>query len=119
MPNEYLTTIDEGRRRVQRGKAERTGDRIPTDESVGDPDEGTPEAAGQAGAATGAILGTTIAGPIGMVAGAGLGAAAEAAVEGEADGPAIDDDRKADQLEEWDQSQRGKDQRQRGSEDRS
>jgi uncharacterized protein YcfJ len=82
MPDEYLTTIEEGRRRVQR---RRSADRVPTTEATGDPDEGSPEAAGQAGAATGALIGTVVAGPIGMAAGAAVGGAAGAAGAGDAD----------------------------------
>ena len=103
MPEENLTTIDEAVRRVRRhASGDRTSDRIPTSETVGDPDEGSPEASAQSGAATGAILGTVVAGPIGLAAGAGIGAAAGAAAEGDADRPRTRDDRrKAEQLEEW------------------
>ena len=103
MPEENLTTLDEGIRSVQRHKSgERTADRIPTSEAVGDPDEGSPEASSQSGAATGAILGTAIAGPLGMAAGAGLGAGAGAATAGDADRPRTRDDlRKDEQFDDW------------------
>ena len=103
MPEENLTTIEEGIRHVQRRHAgDRSGTRIPTDEALGDPDEGSPEAAGQAGAAAGVVAGSAIAGPIGMVAGAAIGAAAGAAAEGDDDRPATDDaERKAEEYEEW------------------
>jgi hypothetical protein len=103
MPEEYLTTIEEGIRHVQRRHAgDRSGTRIPTDEAVGDPDEGSPKAAAQAGAAAGAVAGSAIAGPIGMVAGAAVGAAAGTAAEGDDDPPATHDaERKAEEYEQW------------------
>lgn len=102
MPKEYLTTIDTARQRVRRT---RSGDDVPTTESVGDPDEDAPEATGQAGAATGALLGTAVAGPIGMAIGAGVGGAAGAAAEAaDADHPELRDQaRKDEQLEEWEE----------------
>jgi hypothetical protein len=98
MPKEYMTTVDTARQRVRRTRSQ---DDAPTTESVGDPDEHAPEAAGQAGAATGALLGTAVAGPVGMAIGAGLGGAAGAAAEAaDADEPKRRDQaRKDDQLE--------------------
>jgi hypothetical protein len=103
MPEENLTTIDEGIRQVQRHRAgDRTATRVPTNETVGDPDEGSPAAAGQTGAAAGALAGTAVAGPVGMVAGAAVGAAAGAAAEGHEDQPmTADHDRKEEQYEDW------------------
>src|SRR5690242_14582126 len=73
MPEEHLTTIDEGIRHVQRRQAgDRSGTRAPTDEAIGDSDQGSPEAAEEAGAAAGVVAGTAIAGPIGMIAGAAI-----------------------------------------------
>jgi hypothetical protein len=99
MPKEYLTTLDEGRRRVARTRSQ---DEVPTSEVVGDPDEDSPEASGQAGAATGAILGGAVGGPLGMALGAGVGGAAGAAGEAvDPDDPARGDEaRKDDQLED-------------------
>jgi hypothetical protein len=102
MPEENLTTIEEGIRHVQRQAGDRSGTRAPTDEAVGDPDEGSPEAAGEAGAAAGVVAGSAIAGPIGMVAGAAIGAAAGSAAEGDDDPPATHDaERKADEYDRW------------------
>jgi hypothetical protein len=103
MPEENLTTIDEAIRAVQRHTAgDRTSDRVPTSESVGDPDAGSREASAESGAAAGAILGTAIAGPLGLAAGAGIGAAAGGVAEGEEEVPRTRDaERKAEQYEEW------------------
>jgi hypothetical protein len=103
MPEENLTTIDEGIRRVQRQRSgDRTPDRVPTDEAVGDPDEGSPAAAGQSGAAAGALAGTAIAGPFGMVAGAVVGAAAGVVAEGDADETRTHDARRKEaEYEAW------------------
>ena len=103
MPEENLTTIEEGIRHVQRHKAgDRTPTRVPTSESVGDPDAGSPQAASQTGAAAGALAGTAIAGPVGMVAGAAVGAAVGVAAEGDEDRPSTDDDeRKEQRYEDW------------------
>lgn len=103
MPEENLTTIDHAIRRVQRhDSGDRTSDRVPTTESVGDPDEGSREASAESGAAAGAILGTVIAGPIGMAAGAGIGAAAGGVAEGAEDPPrTLDAERKDEQYDEW------------------
>jgi hypothetical protein len=103
MPEESLTTIEEGIRHVERRQAgDRSGTRAPTDEAVGDPDERSPEAAGEAGAAAGVVAGSAIAGPIGMVAGAAIGAVAGTAAEGDDDRPATHDaERKADEYERW------------------
>lgn len=43
MPEEYLTTIEEGIRSAERDR-QRTPTRVPTDEAIGDPDEGSPHA---------------------------------------------------------------------------
>lgn len=106
MPEENLTTIEEGIRHVHRHEAgDRSATRVPTDEAVGDPDEGSPGAAEEAGAAAGVVAGTAIAGPLGMVAGAALGAAAGAAAEGDDDRPPTGDaERKAEEYDEWRQS---------------
>jgi hypothetical protein len=103
MPEENLTTIDEGIRHVQRRQAgDRSGTRAPTDEAIGDSDQGSPEAAEEAGAAAGVVAGTAIAGPIGMIAGAAIGAAAGAAGEGDHDRlPTHDAERKAEDYDEW------------------
>ena len=105
MPEENLTTIEEGIRHVQRRQAgDRSATRAPTDEAIGDPDQGSPEAAEEAGAAAGAVAGTAIAGPLGMVAGAAIGAAAGAAAEDDDRPPTHDAERKADEYDEWRQS---------------
>jgi hypothetical protein len=103
MPEEYLTDIEASTRRLRdRSDSDRGTDPIPTDETVGDPDEGSPEAAGQAGAAAGAIAGTAVAGPIGMAVGAGVGAAAGAATEADGDTAATPDERrKHAQYDDW------------------
>ena len=103
MPEENLTTIDEAVRRVQRHESgDRTSDRVPTSESVGDPDEESREASAEGGAATGALLGAAIAGPFGLAAGAAIGAAAGGVAEGAEDPPRTRDaDRKDEQYEEW------------------
>jgi hypothetical protein len=103
MPEENLTTIDDAVRRVQRHTSgDRTSDRLPTSESVGDPDEGSREASAESGAAAGAILGAAIAGPFGLAAGAGIGAAAGGVAEGAEDPPRTRDaERKEQQYEEW------------------
>jgi hypothetical protein len=103
MPEENLTTIEDGKRYVERHRSgDRTPTRAPTDEAVGDPDKGSPEAAEQSGAAAGAVAGTAVAGPVGMVAGAAIGAVAGAAAEGDDDRPATDDaGRKAEEYDEW------------------
>jgi hypothetical protein len=103
MPEENLTTIDDAVRRVQRHTSgDRTSDRVPTSESVGDPDEGSREASAESGAAAGAILGAAIAGPFGLAAGAGIGAAAGGVAEGAEDPPRTRDaERKEQQYEEW------------------
>lgn len=113
MPEENLTTIEEGIRHVQRHKAgDRTPTRVPTSESVGDPDAGSPEAAAQTGAAAGGLAGAAIAGPVGMVAGAAVGAAAGAAAEGDEDRPAThDDERKEQQYEDWRRNDDGPEER--------
>ena len=94
MPEENLTTIDDAVRRVQRHTSgDRTSDRVPTSESVGDPDEGSREASAESGAA---------AGPFGLAAGAGIGAAAGGVAEGAEDPPRTRDaERKDEQYEEW------------------
>jgi hypothetical protein len=103
MPEENLTTIDDAVRRVQRhASGDRSSDRVPTSESVGDPDEGSREASAESGAAAGAILGAAVAGPIGLAAGAGIGAAAGGVAEGVEDPPRTRDaERKDDQYQEW------------------
>lgn len=100
MPKEYLTSMEEARRRVER---RRSNDDVPTTQAIGDPEEDSAEASGQAGAATGAILGGAVAGPLGiMVAGGVAGAAAAAAEGADPDAPAKEDrDRKAQQREDW------------------
>lgn len=103
MPEENLTTIDDAVRRVQRHRSgDRTSDRVPTSETVGDPDEGSRGASAESGAAAGAILGAAIAGPFGLAAGAGIGAAAGGVAEGTEDPPRTRDaERKDEQYEEW------------------
>ena len=102
MPEENLTTMEEGIRHVQRHSAgDRSATRVPTNETVGDPDEGSPEAAGQTGAAARARR-CCHRRSFGMVAGAAVGAAAGTAAEGDEDRPATrDDQRKERQYEEW------------------
>ncbi len=93
MSRENLTTTDEGIRRVQRRRGK---DEWPTTETVGDPDEASPEGTGQASAAAGALLGAAVAGPLGMVAGAAIGGAGGTLAE-KTDG---------DEPREWDQAQK-------------
>lgn len=102
MPKEYLTSMDEARRRVAR---RRSTDEAPTTPAVGDPDEDSPTGAGHAGAATGAIIGAAVGGPLGMVVAGGVaGAAAAAAEAGDADAPAKEDRRrKQGQLDGWEE----------------
>lgn len=71
----------------RRASMPRPKDRVPTTETVGDPDADDPEAAGHEGAAAGAVLGTLVGGPIGAVAGAAIGGAAGGVGE-QADAPA-------------------------------
>ena len=102
MPDEYLSKIEDGTRRVRRQSADDGGaDGIPTNETVGDPDEGSPEAASEAGAAAGALAGTAVAGPVGMAVGAAVGAAAGAATEADERTPTPDEQRKAAQYDDW------------------
>ncbi len=71
----------------RRASMPRPKDRVPTTETVGDPDADDPAAAGHEGAAAGAVLGTLVGGPIGAVAGAAIGGAAGGVGE-KADAPA-------------------------------
>lgn len=77
MPEEYLTTLHEARHKPTHDRT----NPVATTEAVGDPDEDSLAAGGQAGAAGGAVLGGAVAGPIGLAVGAALGGAAGAAGE--------------------------------------
>lgn len=69
MTDENLTAIDEARHRPIRDRT----NPVQTTEAVGDPDDDSTSADGQAGAAAGVIVGSAIAGPIGAVVGAAAG----------------------------------------------
>lgn len=73
MPREYLTSLDSVR---DPGGHDPVKDRVQSTEEVGDPDDGSAEAAAEKGAAGGALLGVAVAGPLGAVVGGAVGAAA-------------------------------------------
>ena len=102
MSRENLTSTDEAVRRVQR---RRSDDEAPTTETLGDPDDASPEAAGQASAAAGALIGAAVAGPIGMAAGAAIAGAGGALAE-QADG---------DEPDRWDQTHKEQELQEHGS----